>query len=68
MKNIEKNNRKTKMVTKWSKKRALDLSIPPFCTKFRHDSHGSKSFVSFQKKLNFSWPEPKMINIMKCIY
>ena len=36
------------MVTKWSKKRALDLSLPPFCTKFRHDSHGTNGFASYK--------------------
>ena len=38
---------KTKMVMKWSKKRALDLSIPPSCTKFRHDSNGTDGFASY---------------------
>ena len=38
---------KTKMVTKRSKKLALDLSPPPFCTKFRHDSHGANGFASY---------------------
>ena len=40
------------MVTKWSKKRALDLSLPPFCTKFRHDSHGSNGFVNYESTKN----------------
>ena len=42
-----KSHKKTKMVTNWSKKRALDLSIPPSCTKFRHDSHGTDGFASY---------------------
>ena len=35
------------MVTKWSQKRALDLSIPPSCTKKRHDFHGTNGFASY---------------------
>ena len=40
------------MVTKRSKKRALDLSLPPFCTKFRHDSHGSDGFANYENTKN----------------
>ena len=37
----------TKMDMKRSKKRALDLSLPPFCTKFRHDSHSTNGFANY---------------------
>ena len=43
---------KTKMVMTWSKKRALDLSTPPSCTKFRHDSHGTNGFASYETQKN----------------
>ena len=42
-----KSTKNKKIVTKWSKKCALNLSIPPFCTKFRHDSHGTNGFASY---------------------
>ena len=40
--------KKTKMVMKRSPKRALDLSIPPFCSKFCHESHGTNGFASYK--------------------
>ena len=42
------------MVTKWSNTRALDLSIPTFCTKYRHECHGASGFANYENQNDFS--------------
>ena len=48
IKNMLKINEKQKRSRNGQRSEPPDLSIPPFCTKFRRDSHGTNGFASYK--------------------